>query len=208
MPAVDVAVLIPVKAFAQAKARLSAVLTSAQRVELAHWTADRVVAAAGDHPVFVACDDEAVAAWAGERGATVLWGAGLGLDAAVDSGIRSLADRGFRHAVVAHGDLARPEPLATVAREGVVTLVPDHRDDGTNVLSMPTSCGLRVSYGRGSFRRHLERAHATGLPVEVRRDALLALDIDTPDDLDHPMIRSLVREVLPEWPPTNPANHR
>jgi 2-phospho-L-lactate guanylyltransferase len=205
---VDLAVLIPVKAFAQAKARLATALTSAERMELAHWTADGVVGAAGDHPVFVACDDEAVAAWAERRGASVLWGPGLGLNAAVNSGIGSLAERGFEHAIVAHGDLARPEALTTVARAGTITLVPDQRDDGTNVLSMPTSCGLRLGYGRGSFRRHLERARATGLPVEVRRDALLALDIDTPGDLEHPMIRPMIHQVLPEWLPTNPANRR
>jgi hypothetical protein len=36
----------------------------------------------------------------------------------------------------------------------------------------------------------------------VRRDSLLALDIDTPSDLTHP----LVQEVLPSWLPTTPAN--
>ena len=45
-------------------------------------------------------------------------------------------------------------------------------------------------------------AVAAGLPVAVRRDPLLAIDIDTPSDLAHP----LVQEVLPAWLPTNPAN--
>lgn len=196
--------LIPVKAFAQAKARLAAVLSADERIELAHWTADRVVAAAGERPVFIACDDDAVATWAERRGATVLWGPGLGLNAAVDGGIRALAGQGIAHVIVAHGDLARPEPLASVARLGIITLVPDHHDDGTNVLSLPTSCELRVAYGAGSFQRHLQRAMTTGLPVEVRRDPLLALDIDTPTDLDHPS----VREVLPTWLPTSPASRR
>jgi hypothetical protein len=40
--------------------------------------------------------------------------------------------------------------------------------------------------------------------VRVRRDPLLALDIDTPSDLAHP----LVQEVLPTWLPTNLANPR
>jgi hypothetical protein len=33
-------------------------------------------------------------------------------------------------------------------------------------------------------------------------DQFLALDIDYPTDLDHP----LVKDVLPAWLPTNPAN--
>jgi 2-phospho-L-lactate guanylyltransferase len=39
----------------------------------------------------------------------------------------------------------------------------------------------------------------------VRSDTDLSLDLDTRRDLTHP----LIREVLPEWLPTNPANpHR
>ena len=41
-----------------------------------------------------------------------------------------------------------------------------------------------------------------GFPVEVRRDPLLGLDIDTPADLRHPR----VVEVLPPWVPTSQAN--
>ena len=59
-----------------------------------------------------------------------------------------------------------------------------------------------MSYGPGSFRRHLDAAMAAGLAVEVRRDPLLGLDIDTPADLRHPR----VVEVLPPWVPTSQAN--
>ena len=200
--------LIPVKAFAQAKARLADVLTAHERIELAHWTADRVVAAAGARPVFVACDDDAVAAWAQRRGATVLWRPGLGLNAAVDDGIETLAAQGVGHVIVVHGDLARPEPLLSVARAGTITVVPDRHDDGTNVLSLPTDSGISVAYGAGSFHRHVQRAMASGLPTEVRHDPLLSLDIDTSADLDHPLVRPLVREVLPTWLPTSPVNRR
>lgn len=202
MPLVDCVVLVPVKAFAVAKARLSPILSSAQREALARWSADRVVAAAGELPVFIACDDDAVADWATSRGATVLWHPGAGLNGAVSLSVADLARRGADHVVVAHGDLPRATSLASVIVPGTVTLVPDAHDDGTNVAAVPARAGFEFAYGAGSFHRHLAIAVRRGLAVAVRRDPLLALDLDTPSDLTHP----LVQEVLPAWLPTNPAN--
>jgi len=46
MHGVNAVVLVPVKAFADAKARLSTVLDDADRERLARWTSERVLAAA------------------------------------------------------------------------------------------------------------------------------------------------------------------
>ena len=54
----DVAVLIPVKRFDHAKGRLGTLLSTAERVRLARWLAEQVVAAARPLPVFIACDDD------------------------------------------------------------------------------------------------------------------------------------------------------
>ena len=202
MPFVDRVVLVPVKAFANAKARLAPVLSPSHRERLARWTAERVLAAAGDLPVFVACDDDGVAEWATANGATVLWHPGVGLNAAVNDSFRDLRQRGAGHVVVAHGDLPRARRLADTIIAGTLTLVPDALGDGTNVIALPSSMPFEFAYGPASFRRHLDQALATGLPVAVRRDPLLAIDIDTPSDLAHP----LVQEVLPEWLPTSPDN--
>ena len=202
MLAVDAVVLVPVKAFRDAKARLGGMLDGEQRARLARRTAERVVAAAGELPVYVACDDDEVAEWTTAHGAIVLWHPREGLNGAVNSSIDALRDSRIGHVIVAHGDLPRPIGLAAVARPGVITLVPDRHGDGTNVVALPTSGEFRLSYGPGSFRRHLTAAMDAGLAVEVRRDPLLALDIDTPADLRHPG----VVEVLPSWVPTSPAS--
>lgn len=201
---VKTAVLVPVKAFSAAKQRLSDVLSPDERMRLAEWLADRVVAAVGELHTFVACDDETVRSWAVERGTTPLWGPGLGLNGAVDDGVAQIAALGFEHVTVAHADLPFPAGLATVARAGVTTLVPDQRRDGTNVLSFPAAHPIAAAYGAQSFGRHL--LAATSDPrhvVEVRPDLRLSLDIDTRSDLAHP----LTSEVLPSWLPTIPANH-
>ena len=202
MPGVDPVVLVPVKAFAEAKARLAPVLSPTEREALARWTAERVIAAAGELRVYVACDDDGVAEWATTHGASVLWHPGVGLNAAVARSVADLRDRELQHVVVAHGDLPRPGALPTVSVAGAVTLVPDSRRDGTNVIALPTDAPFHFSYGPGSFHRHLAQAVAAGLPVAVRRDPLLSLDIDIPADLTHP----LVQEVLHSWLPTNLAN--
>ncbi len=198
----DAVLLVPVKAFRDAKARLAPLLDRAERARLARWTASRVLAAAGELPVYVACDDDEVATWAGEHGAAVLWHPGEGLNGAVNASIAALRERRVGHVVVAHGDLPRARSLASLVNPGFVTLVPDRRNDGTNVVCVPMSSAFELSYGAGSFRRHLAQALDAVLAVEVKRDPLLGVDIDTPIDLLHPA----VLEVLPSWLPTNPVN--
>src|SRR4051794_17347000 len=118
---------MPVKAFTEAKGRLSVILDRLARAELARWLAGRVVAAAGALPTFVACDDDEVAAWADGHGASVLWSPGLGLNGAVDAGRITIAGKGFDHVVIAHSDLPLATDLAALAVSGTVTLVPDRR---------------------------------------------------------------------------------
>jgi 2-phospho-L-lactate guanylyltransferase len=193
---VETALLAPIKAFGAAKGRLGTLLDASQRAALAAWLAERVLRAAAPLTTFVACDDDDVASWADGAGAQVLWTPGLGLNGAVDDGCRTIAGKGFDHVIVAHGDLPRPAPIASVALVGTVTLVPDRRRDGTNVMAVPLAghgLPMPASYGPGSFRRHLDGA--AGRRLEVRYDVDLSLDVDTPADLTHP----LVRPQLPPW---------
>lgn len=188
--------LIPVKAFHRAKARLADRLTPDDRERLARWMAERVVDAVRSMPTFIACDDERVAAWAESMGAHVLWGPGLGLNGAVDHGTDVIAGKGADHVIITHGDLPLPESLPTVARPGRVVLVPDRRGDGTNVLSRPCDVDLPARYGPGSFRTHLAAALASGAAVSVLRDPHLSLDIDTIDDCRHPLAAAVLEPLL------------
>ena len=150
---VDPAVLIPVKRFALAKRRLAGLLDDTQRVELAQWLAGRVVAAAGALPVFVACEDEAVASWADTVGAQVLWTPGLGLNGAVESSRTTISGKGFDHLVIAHSDLPLAGDLAELAMAQTICLVPDRTGDGTNVLVVADRCGHRSQLRTRVVRR-------------------------------------------------------
>jgi len=180
-------VLIPVKAFRDAKVRLAPALAPAQRSALARSMATGVVAAAGALPVWVVCDDDDVAQWATSVGATVLWMPERGLNRAVTEGVAALATAGVERVVVCHADLPHATTLDHVSGSGGngpdVVLVPDRQRKGTNVVSLPTTSGFRFAYGPGSFDRHLAEATRLGLSVEVVDDPSLAWDVDVPADL-------------------------
>ena len=183
---VQAAVVVPVKAFHAAKVRLAPALTPAARAQLAREMATRVVRAAGDLPVLVVCDDEAVRTWATDVGATAHWTPGLGLIGAVEAGVEAAAAAGAERVLVAHADL----PLATglghvVGDEGVV-IVPDRWNDGTNVIAVPADAGFRFAYGPGSAARHQAEAERLHLSVRVIDDQVLGWDVDLPGDLQLP----------------------
>jgi 2-phospho-L-lactate guanylyltransferase len=177
--------VIPIRAFALGKARLAASLDTAERAALGRRWAEQVVHAAGELPVVVVSSDPDVRVWATDLGLEVLDDPGS-LDAAATLGRDHLRALGFGRVVVAHADLPRAHDLARLTRDAslpVVALVPCHRDDGTPVLSVPTSAEFRFAYGPDSFRRHAAEARRLGLGLRVVRDHDLAFDVDVPDDL-------------------------
>jgi 2-phospho-L-lactate guanylyltransferase len=180
------AVLVPVKAFAAAKARLAPALDAPARAALARAMATRVVAAAAPLPVTVVCDDDAVADWARSLGAGIVWAPGRGLNGAVADGVDVLAAAGFGRVVVAHADLPLATGLAALAGGDGVTLVPDRHRDGTNVLAVPARSGFVFAYGPGSFAAHVAEAERLGLPVTLAESDTLGWDVDVPADLAFP----------------------
>ncbi|MGH9280024.1 MAG: 2-phospho-L-lactate guanylyltransferase [Acidimicrobiales bacterium] len=178
-----VAVLVPVKAFGDAKLRLAPALAPLARAELAKAMATHVLDAARPLPAAVVCDDLEVATWARGRRVLVIWEPERGLNRAVEAGVARLASAGARRVIVAHGDLPLASGLSWVARFPGVTVVPDRMDNGTNVICVPAAAPFGFSYGPGSFARHTAEALRLGLPLRVVREKNLGRDVDTPDDL-------------------------
>jgi 2-phospho-L-lactate guanylyltransferase len=176
-------VLVPVKSFSSAKARLAPTLDAPARAALARTMATRVLGAA--HPLLVAvvCDDDEVATWAQAQGAMVLPEPGRGLNGAVEAGVARLAEAGAHEVLVAHGDLPFAHHLGRLAGFGGVSLVPDRREDGTTVVGVPADAGFRFRYGPGSFTRHRAEVERLGLACRVVRDPELRWDVDEPADI-------------------------
>jgi 2-phospho-L-lactate guanylyltransferase len=182
-------VLVPIKAFTAAKARLGDTLDAQERADLARELAATILAAAEGLPVAVVCDDDEVEAFALERGAATVRQVQPGLNAAVSEGAEWAAGLGFERVLVAHADIPRAADLARIAHVGhdapvdVVVLVPDRHLDGTNVLVVPTRSGFEFAYGPGSFAAHQAEAARLDLEVVVVHDEALAWDVDTAEDL-------------------------
>lgn len=177
------AVVIPVKSFTVAKGRLAGALTDDERRDLARDCAENVLAAAAPMPVYVVCTDGEIAAWAESHGATAVLQHSDGLNGAVRDGWAAAVSGGNDHVLVAHADLPLARSFAHVPHEGEVVIVPDRHNDGTNVMCLPATVHFELHYGAGSFAAHLEEAIVRGLPHRVLHDDLLALDLDTADDL-------------------------
>ena len=120
-----------------------------------------------------------VAALASRNAPTVLWARRPELAAEV-------ADKHRNGEYLKGFDLPLATRLAWVADFPGVTLVPDRRCDGTNVLAVPTASGFRFSYGAGSFGRHRAETARLGLPARLVPDPQLAWDVDLPVDLAWP----------------------
>jgi 2-phospho-L-lactate/phosphoenolpyruvate guanylyltransferase len=179
-------VVVPVKAFTQAKVRLASALAPDERAALARHMAEIVLLAADPLPVTVVCDDDDVRAWAERSGARVVWCPGRGLNGAVSDGVSALLADGVATAIVAHADLPLATRLDWLAGFPGVTVVPDRRFDGTNALAVPADAGFRFSYGPGSFGRHRAEAARLGLAARIVQDPHLGWDVDLPADLAYP----------------------
>jgi 2-phospho-L-lactate guanylyltransferase len=193
------AVVVPVRAFLGGKSRLSN-LSREERARLLRRTAGTVVRAAADLPVAVVSGAADVRAWALSLGLTVLDDPGT-LDGAAAIGVEWAAELGAVRVVIAHADLPEARSFHGLTRDGsrpVVTAVPCHRDEGTTVLSVPTSAGFRFAYGPGSFRRHADEARRLTLGFRVLRDRGLSYDVDLPEDLALP--RASARRGRPTGP--------
>lgn len=176
-------VLVPVKSFDKAKARLAPMLDPGRRAALARAMAERVLEAAAPLPVAVVCDDDDVARWAAAHGAMVLGEPGRGLNGAVQTGVARLGAAGAAEVLVVHGDLPLAEGIGSLAGHPGITLVPDRKEDGTPVVCVAPSAGFRFSYGPGSFGRHVEEARRLGFAPRIVRAPALRADVDEPGDL-------------------------
>jgi 2-phospho-L-lactate guanylyltransferase len=81
------------------------------------------------------------------------------------------------------------EFLSYVSEPPCVVISPDRHQDGTNALLMSPGGLIQYSFGPRSFTRHCVAARQVGARLEVVRNDHIALDLDTPDDLQ--VLRSL-----------------
>lgn len=181
-------ILIPCKGFARGKTRLAGVLTPDQRAQLcaALFLHTLGQALATGARVAVVSEDAEVARLARAQGALAVPDPGGGLNAALTEGASVLG--GDAPLMLLPVDLPgiTAASLAALPLTKGVTLVPDRHNDGTNLmlLSPDARRNFRLAYGANSLVRHCRLARDLSLALLIWRDPVLALDLDTPADLD------------------------
>ena len=177
---------VPVRQAISPKSRLASVLDPQARRLLSLEMAVRVldaIADAGARPLVLAAD-QAVMAWAENRGCEAILDAEPSLNAASSGAVDWAGRRGMGWMIV-HADLpllsaADLRPCIEVVRSGGWVLAPSS-DGGTSLIGGPGGLAFDFSYGQGSFHRHLARLRFLSPRVVYRTG--LVLDLDRPSDL-------------------------
>lgn len=185
--------VIPVKPPGEGKSRLEGALGAADRAALIRAMFRRVLKAAleaGVETIVISRDvgirreAEAAGAWALEESD------GGSLNEALETARRFLAARGAEALLVLPADLPAIEAddiraMTTLAWAApAVVVAPDRQEQGTNALLVAPLGAIGFAFGPDSFARHCDAATRAGITPAVLRRPGLALDVDTPADLE------------------------
>jgi 2-phospho-L-lactate guanylyltransferase len=186
-------ILVPVKNLAQAKQRLSAVLTPEERLDLAQAMCEDVL--------------HELARWRGRPVVAVVTGDSFARDLAARLDFEVIPDavnpgetgaiemataecrrRGEERTLVVPADIplletAELQKIADSAPPGGAVLVPDAAGRGTNAALRAPADLFPLRFGNDSFLPHLAAAKATGKPCVVLQLPGIARDVDRPEDL-------------------------
>ena len=187
--------VVPVKRFAVAKSRLGPGVEETRRPELVTaMVADVLEAIAAARQVertIVVSQEPAAAELAAAAGAELVSDFDdTSHSAAALAGAGAAETAGARCVALLPGDcpLLDPNELDRLITHGVqgrsALIVPDRHGSGTNALLLTPPDSLEPAFGPGSRERHVANARAAGTTPEVVGVPTLALDVDTPEDLD------------------------
>jgi 2-phospho-L-lactate/phosphoenolpyruvate guanylyltransferase len=196
------AIVIPVKAFGDAKSRLAHCLSAAERAALAESFCADIFQAVGQmrgvDTVFVISSEMRALDWAREKGwHTLTETKQISESESVDvvcrhcqeSGIQALLRIPIDIPLVHSSDIE--EILSQPADTSGCVIVPSRDGTGTNALLRSPPALFPSFFGKDSFPRHIEAAHRAGAKVKVLRNPRIELDVDEPVDLE--LLRGAVR---------------
>jgi 2-phospho-L-lactate guanylyltransferase len=186
-------ILVPVKNLANAKQRLSSVLSPEARHELAQaMCADvlETLARWRRRPAVTVVTSDPFASDLAARFAfdVLADDADLGETGAIEMATALCRERGIDRTLVIPADIPLVESrelqrIVESAPPGGAVLVPDTAGRGTNAALRAPADLFPLRFGNDSFLPHLAAAQATGLPCVVLELPGIALDVDRPDDL-------------------------
>jgi 2-phospho-L-lactate guanylyltransferase len=185
--------ILPIKRFGAAKQRLAGLLGNGARQALVQAMFQDVLASLrhveGLDAVAVVTGNATAARAAHGEGVIVLEDSEeSGHNEAAGVGIAYAVEHGFDRVLLVPGDAPlldgrELEALLRDAAPGLV-VVPDRHGSGTNALLIAPPTAVAPSFGPGSRERHEQAAAAAGIACRLEPLPSLAVDVDTPEDLD------------------------
>lgn len=190
--------LLPLKEFAAAKQRLSGLLSASERAQLFQAMVEDVLAVLTAHSGIervVICSRDHSAVWLARYYEIEFLDEALlqcsDLNSAVNAASLLLRKRGCDELLVVHGDLPmlHARDISEFLRahyngaERAVTIAPDRRNSGTNLLAWRSLQNFSVQYGIDSLQRHCQQARDLGVTPSLCDLTGARCDIDEPEDL-------------------------
>jgi 2-phospho-L-lactate guanylyltransferase len=185
-------ILVPVKSLADAKQRLSLILTPEERFALAQAMCEDVLQALAQWqsrpPVAVVTNDPLARDLAARLHFDVIADDNSGETSAIEMATAVCRERGVKNTLVVPADIplldgAELQQIVDCAPLAGAVLVPDTAGRGTNAVYRSPADLFPLRFGNDSFLPHRAAATATGLPCIVLELPSIARDVDRPEDL-------------------------
>jgi 2-phospho-L-lactate guanylyltransferase len=185
-------ILVPVKILADAKQRLSPILSPEERFALAQAMCEDVLQALAsweNRPAVAVVTSDSFARRLAERfNFEVIADDNSGETNAIAMATAVCSERGAKCTLVVPADIpmidgAELQRIFDSAPPGGAVLVPDAAGRGTNAAWRSPGDLFPLRFGNDSFLPHLAAAEATGLPCVVLELPGIARDVDRPEDL-------------------------
>jgi 2-phospho-L-lactate guanylyltransferase len=185
-------ILVPVKNLADAKQRLSSVLSPEERRALARAMCEDVLQALAlwhSRPaVAVVTSDSFARDLASRFNFEIVADDNSGETNAIEMATAVCRERGERSTLVVPADIplidgSELQKILDCAPAAGAVLVPDAAGRGTNAAWRSPGDLFPLRFGNDSFRPHLAAAKATGLPCVMLELPGIARDVDRPEDL-------------------------
>lgn len=183
------AIVLPVKSLDESKSRLAPVLSPLERGALTLAMLEDVMDATlelAGWETWVVSPDEAVLEVALRRGAAAI----VEEKPSLANAVRQVEEEAVGRLADALAVLLADTPLVTTSSLtralhtlGPIVLAPSTDETGTNLLVRRPPIAIRATFGRDSYRRHLEAAALADLPAAVVESDELGFDLDVPGDI-------------------------
>lgn len=179
-----VTALIPIKARAGCKTRLSECLPEPQRLALVRNMLQHVMqtlqsVSVINRIVVVTPERDTI-----PENIEILVDEGQDLNSCLTHAVTRLREQGYSRLLILPADL----PDLTVAdvnhllNPDGITIAPSEDERGTNGLYLPTDMPFVFEFGENSFNEHCRQLNTLDVNYRVVRSAGLAFDVDTADD--------------------------